>query len=1047
MMGIVKTSIRHPVFAVMIIAALVGLGWISIGRLGVDLFPNVEFPYVSVTTTLEGASPETIESEVTDIIEENVNTIDGIESLQSFSNEGVSSILVEFALTTDINVKAQDVRDKVQLALADLPSDVDPPVVDKVDPDAAPIISVMIAGDIPIREITAFADDIAKDEIQRIKGVGSVSIVGGRDRAIRVWLDNNRMRSFGVTADDVRMAVQSEHAELPGGRLEVAGGTREFGVKTLAEATTPADFADLPVAYRENGVVIHVGDVARVEDGLEDERSAAFLNGRRGVSLDVRKQAGRNTVEVSRAVKSVAERLRTLAPDGVEIVVTRDISKFVESSIKDVGHDLQIAMGLVVGVTFIFLLNVRATLIVAIAIPTSLVATFFGFYLMGFTINVLTLLALTVAIGLLVDDAIVVVESVTTEIENGKPPMQAAYDGTKKVGLAVLAGTAATLAVFVPIAFMGGIVGRFFFQYGLAIVFSVTVSLIVALTLTPMLASRMLKHRKTTFWLRPIELLWDRVDGVYGHIVSWAVTFRYPVLLLAAGSVIVGGWYAARVPSGFTSKADRSEFQGTIELPLGIGITASSEVASNVARALLDVEHIESIFITIGAGAQSDTNVLSLYASLTPKSDRAKSQFLIMDEARAVIATVAPDAVKTSVLEVPWVSGTGSGGTDIDLILKGQNLEEISDYADELVQRMRAHGAFSDPRTSYQSGRPEAQILFNRQRAGDQGVSARTLASTSRIALGGLNVASFEDGGKRYDVRLRLDDLQRETISDLSRVQVRGVDGRLVDVASVAKIQFASGPAQIDRKDRSRKVSVLAITATGSSLGEASGALLQMIDDVPPPPGITFEMGGMAKNMAETADAIGFALLFACIVLYMVLASQFNSFVQPLIIMLTAPLSFSGAFAGLYYFGLESSLFAQIGLIGLMGIVMKNGILLVDRANQLMEEGVPSGDAIRRACPERLRPVLMTALSAIFGMVPVALATSDGAEWRNALGALLIGGLSTSTILTLLVVPAAYVIPRDIANVAKWIWRLFSRTVLGKRGAGVSPTQAQRIDQ
>ena len=1029
MMGIVNTSIRRPVFAVMMIAALVGLGWISVGRLGVDLFPNVEFPYVSITITLEGASPETIESEVTDIIEENINTIEGIESLQSFSNEGVSSILIVFTLASDINVKVQDVRDKVQLALADLPSDIDPPIVDKVDPDAAPIISVMIAGDVPIREITAFADDVAKEELQRIEGVGSVSIVGGRDRAIRVWLDNDRMRSFGVTADDVRMAIQSEHAELPGGRLEVAGGTREFGVKTLAEATTPAGFADLPVAYRENGIAIHVGDVAEVEDGLEDERSAAFLNARRGVSLDIRKQSGRNTVEVSRAVKSAAERLRARAPPGVEIIVTRDVSKFVESSIEDVGHDLQIAIGLVVAVTFIFLLNVRATLIVAIAIPTSLVATFFGFYLMGFTINVLTLLALTVAIGLLVDDAIVVIEAITTELDQGKPPMQAAYDGTKKVGLAVFAGTAATLAVFVPIAFMTGIVGRFFFQYGLAIVFSVTMSLIVAMTLTPMLASRMLKHGKTAFWLRPIELLWDSVDRVYGHIVSWAVTLRYLVLLLAVGSVVVGGWYASRVPTGFTSKADRSEFQGTIELPLGIGMTASSDIANRVARELLDVEHIEDVFITIGAGTQSDTNVLSLYASLTPKSDRTQSQFVIMDEARLAIALAAPTAVKTSVLEVPWVSSTASGGTDIDLILKGSNLDEIAVYADELVQRMQAHSAFSDPRTSYQSGRPEAQIQFNRMRAGDQGVSARTLASTSRIALGGLNVASFQDEGKRYDVRLRLEGPQRETMSDLSRVQVRGVDGRLVDLGSVAQLRFASGPAQVDRRDRSRKISVLATTATESSLGEATDALLQMIEEVPPPPGITFEMDGLAKNMAETAVAIGFALLFAFIVLYMVLASQFNSFVQPLIIMLTAPLSFSGAFAGLYYFGLESSLFAQIGLIGLMGIVMKNGILLVDRANQLMEEGMPSGDAIRQACPERLRPVLMTALSAIFGMVPVALATSDGAEWRNALGALLIGGLTTSTVLTLIVVPGAYMIPGDIKRVAKWIWRALSSII------------------
>lgn len=1013
---LVDLSIRRAVFAVMIIMSLVGLGYMSMGRLGVDLFPDVEFPYVNVTATLDGASPETIESEVTDILEEYINTIEGIETLQSFSSEGRAQILVEFNLRSDAREKVQDVRDKVQLALAELPPDMDPPIVDKVDPDAAPVISVMISGNIPIAELTAFADDVAKERLQRLEGVGAVSIIGGRQRAIRIWLDNDRLRAFGVTGDDVRKAIVSEHAELPGGRLETGSRTREFGVKTLAEVTSAGGFAELPVAYRDNGVTIRISDVAEVEDGLEDERSAALLNGQRGISLDIRKQSGQNTVEVAHRVKQAVEELRALAPDGVTVIATRDVSKFIESSVEDVSHDVVIAIGLVVAVTFMFLLNVRATFIVAAAIPTSLVATFFGFYLLGFTINVLTLLALTVAIGLLVDDAIVVVEAIMKELEAGKPPLQAASDGTQKVGLAVFAGTAATLAVFIPIAFMEGIVGRFFFQYGLTIVFSVSMSLLVALTLTPMLASRWLKSGRVSPILRPVEAFWDRVDRTYAGIVKQAIRFRYVVILIAMGSVVIGGWYAARVPSGFTSRADRSEFQGEIELPLGTGIVSAMESAKRIDLALREVDDIEDVFLSIGAGAQADTHVLELYAALTPKQDRATDQFVIMDRARQAIRRAAPEAVKISVLEVPWVSGTTTGSSDLDLLLKGSDLDTLAQYADELVRDMQAIAVFADVRTSFESGRPEAQILFDRTRAGDQNVSARSLADTARIALGGLDVATFEEGGERYDVRLRLKESQRENVRDIDRLQVRGVDGRLVDIGAISRVQFASGPSQIDRTDRARKISVLASSATGISLGESTEALYRILDSNPPPPGVSYSVSGMAERMQETGGAIGFALLLALVALYMVLASQFNSFIQPFVIMVTAPLSFSGAFAGLYYFGLESSLFAQIGLIGLMGIVMKNGILLVDRANQLVDEGQPRRDAVLQACPERLRPVLMTALSAIFGMVPVALATSDGAEWRNALGALLIGGLTSSTILTLLVVPAALMIPGDISN-------------------------------
>lgn len=1024
MMSLVDISIRRAVFAVMLIASLVGLGFMSMGRLGVDLFPDVEFPYVNVTATLDGASAETMESEVTDILEEYINTIDGIETLQSFSSEGRAQILIEFNLSSNAREKVQDVRDKVQVALAELPPDMDPPIVDKVDPDAAPIISVMIAGDLPIAELTAFADDVAKERLQRLDGVGAVKLVGGRERAVRIWLDNERLRAFGVTADDVRRAIQSEHAELPGGRLETAARTREFGVKTVAEVTRANGFADLPVAYRENGVTIRISDVARVEDGLEDERSAAFLNGRRGISLDIRKQSGQNTVEVAHQVKAATEGLRALAPAGVTIVATRDVSKFIESSIEDVTHDVVIAIGLVVAVTFVFLLNFRATIIVALAIPTSLVATFFGFYLLGFSINVLTLLALTVAIGLLVDDAIVVIEAIMKELEEGKPPLEAALDGTRKVGLAVVAGTAATLAVFVPIAFMDGIVGRFFYQYGLTIVFSVSVSLLVALTLTPMLASRILTSSGVSPVFRPLEAFWDSTDRAYAGLVKLAVRFRIVVIIIAFASVVAGAWYAARVPSGFTSRADRSEFQGSIELPLGTGVVSALDAAQKIDAELRKIEHVEEVFVSIGAGAQAEARVIDLYASLTPKQERQTGQFEIMDQARKAIRIASPEAVKISVLEVPWVSGTTSGSSDIDLLLKGSDLNSLAQYGDHLVREMRARPDFSDVRTSFESGRPEAQILFDRTRAGDQGVSARALADTARIALGGLDAGTFEEGGKRYDVRLRLEEDQRESVRDFDRIQVRGADGRLVDIGAVSRVEFASGPSKIDRSDRARKISVLASSATGVSLGEATSTLIEVLEANPPPAGITYSVGGMSERMQETAGAIGFALLLALLALYMVLASQFNSFVQPLLIMVTAPLSFSGAFAGLYYFGMESSLFAQIGLIGLMGIVMKNGILLVDRANQLIAEGMTERDAILQACPERLRPVLMTAFSAIFGMVPVALATSDGAEWRNALGALLIGGLTSSTILTLVVIPAVFMIPSDVAGFVRKIVRL-----------------------
>lgn len=1019
-MWLADVSIRRPVFATMMVGALVVLGLINFTRLGVDLFPRVEFPYVSVSTALEGAAPSTIETEVTDVLEEELNSISGMRQIRSVSAEGLSQVFLEFELEEDGDIKAQDVRDKVSIALRGLPTDADPPVVEKVDPDASPILSIMLSGDIPIRELTTYADEVVKERIQRVPGVGSVTLVGGREREMRVWLDAERMRAVGVTADDVLRAVRGGNAELPGGRLEIDGSERELGVRTMAEARTPEEFGALVVVWQPNGAAVRVRDVARIEDGAQDERSYAQLNGTQGVGLEVRRQSGRNTVEVARSIRAEVARLSETAPAGLQMVIARDTARFIEASIGDVQFEIGIAIMLVVLVTFFFLLSWRATLIVALAIPTSLIATFIAFGAFDLTINMMTLLALTVAIGLLVDDAIVVTEAIQRDIDEGAEPREAALAATKRVALAVLAGTFATLAVFVPIAFMEGIVGRFFFQYGLAIVFSVSVSLLVAFTLTPMLAARLLKpgdHGGR--WLSRIEHFHRTTEARYGRLVRWAQERRMLVMGIALGSLVVGGVAASMVPSTFMASTDRSEFLATVKLPQGTGVAAARDAAARADAALRSLEHVELVFITVGAGSRQRSNELEFYVALTPKRSRPMHQMLLMDSARKALRSSVPEATEVSAAEVPWVSGGGIGQAAIEQVIMGRDLAETEAYASRLMAAMQARAEFADVRSSYEGGRPELQLRIDRTRAADLGVSARDLGTTTRILLGGVEAGTFEEGGRRHDVRLRLEEAQRQSLQAVALLQVRNLEGRLVDLGQVADPRIGTGPVQIDRQDRARKVSVLANSATGVSLGAAVKALDDIVAENPPAPGITIAVEGQARRMAETGAAIGFAFALALVALYIVLASQFDRFGQPFLIMLTAPLSFSGAFIAMLAGGQETSLFAQIGLLALMGIVMKNGILLVDRANQLLESGLTRAAAMAQAAPERLRPVLMTAFAAIFGMIPVAVASSDGSEWRNAMGFIVIGGLVTSTMLTLIVVPAAWMLPED----ARALWR------------------------
>jgi HAE1 family hydrophobic/amphiphilic exporter-1 len=999
----------------MLIGALVALGWVSLQRIGVDLFPRVEFPYVTVQTVLEGASPDAVETDITDTIEAQVNTISGIKSLTSQSFEGASVIMIEFGLSENGDVKAQDVRDKVNLALRDLPQDAEQPVIQKIDPDAEPILSVMLSGDMATRDLTEFADKIVKERLQRVPGVGQVVILGGRKRQIRVWLDADKLRAYNVTADDVVSAIRRENGDVPGGNLTMQGDRAEFSVKTRGEVKSVEDFSKIAVAFRPLQLPTMLGDVGRIEDGAEDERTFATLNGKPGISLEVRRQSGQNTLEVAKAIKAEISSLRELMPPGVDMVLARDTSLFIQDSINDVGFDIVLGIFLVIIITMAFLLDFRATVIVALAMPTSLIATFFAFYLADFTLNNLTLMAFAVAVGLLVDDAIVVLESVHRKLEEGMSAMEAAAKGTAEVGVAVMAGTWAVVAVFIPIAFMDGIIGQFFYHYGLAIVFSVMVSLLVSLTLTPALCSKFLTKLQLGPIARRVEHFHRAMEDAYRRGLAWSLSHRLIVLGAGLAFIVAGMMLARGIPFDFQAKADRSEFLGQVDLPFGTGIAEARAVSQRISKTLLAQPDIKTVFVTVGGGAQGRINRISIYAGLTPKKGRNRDQFVIMQEARLALAKAIPEAKHIEATEVPWIGGNSSFNVAITYSLQGPSLEVLREKADAIVAAMNADKAtFTDVRSSYEAGKPEVQIDVDRDRAADLGAAIRPLATTVRTLVGGVDAGTYEELGNRYDVRVRLEEEDRDDPAKLAQIQVRTSNGTMVDLASMASFRIEESPAQVDRRNRARTITVLANTPPGVALGTATDQMQKIVSRIGMPPGYQGTFIGQAERMKEAADAIAFAFLLAIVALYMILASQFNSFSQPAIIMITAPLSFVGAFAALWLSGMTLTMFAQIGMIALMGLVMKNGILLVDYANTAREQrGLSAYDAIFEAGPRRMRPVLMTQLATVFGMIPVAISTSQGAEFRNGMGVLIIGGILSSTLLTLFIVPVAYTLMAD----------------------------------
>jgi hydrophobic/amphiphilic exporter-1 (mainly G- bacteria), HAE1 family len=1002
-MKLADVSIRRPVLATVMVGALLVFGIEAYPRIGVDLFPDVEFPVVTVTAVYPGADPETVESKVVDKIEEALSTIEGVKVLRSTSMENVGLVFVQFELERKADQAVQDVRDKVARVMGQLPPDLDPPVIEKFDVGAAPILSLAVAGPGDVREVTRIAKDVIKQRLQSIRGVGGIDLVGGREREFHAWIDPRRLEAFGLAAGDVVAALGAQNVEIPGGRIET--GARELVVKTRGLVRS-ADELSRIVVSSAGGAPVRLADVARVEDGVEEARSYSALDARSAVALVIRKRSGANTVEVAGAVRQALDRLRPQLPAGVTVATPIDNSTFIEHAIHDVQFDLSFGALLAVIIILLFLHDWRATLIGALAIPTSVIATFAFVRAMGFTFNNMTMLALSLSIGILVDDAIVIIENIHRHLEQGKPALRAASEATAEIGLAVMATTASVVAVFVPVATMKGIIGRFFLQFGLTVAFAVLVSLFVAFTLTPMLSARMLRaHRRPGRIAERITRVLAAVDRAYRRVLGWALVRPKTTLGIAVGTLVLALGIGSIVPVEFLPPEDRSQVAVKVEMPTGTSLDATRRYAEDVAKDVRRVPGVEHVFMTVGGGAQGEVNHAELNVGLVPRRARRFSQQDAIAYLRRVLA-----GRKGALFAVEPINPIGGGGAFrsamVQFNIRGRDYAELRRAGDDLVAVLRKSGGYVDLDTTYRGGKPEVSVDIDRDRAADVGVPVAAIAGTLRTFFAGDKATEIPVDGDRWDVRVRLDAPFRTRPADVAGLKVRATSGALVPLANIVAVRTGAGPAKIERQNRQRQVTVFA-NLQGKALGDA----VREIDAAARarvPAHLQTDWAGMGDVMQESMGYLAAALLLAIVMVYLILAAQFESFLHPFTIMLSLPLSLVGALGALALTRTTLNIFSMIGVIMLMGLVTKNAILLVDYTNTLRRKGLGRTEALLEAGPVRLRPILMTTAAMVFGMLPVALALGEGGEQRAPMAVTVIGGLIASTLLTLVVVPVVY---------------------------------------
>ena len=1000
-----EISIKRHVLAWMLSGLLVLLGLISYQRIGVDRFPFIEFPILSITTNLVGANPDIIDASITSVIETAVNTTPGIEHIASSSSPGVSVVTITFALDKDINVAYNEVQSNVSRILRRLPDDVDPPIIRKVETNASPIMWLGLTGDRTPQQLNLYGLNIVKKKLETIKGVGEVRLGGRLDRRIRINVIPERMAAYNIVANDLITAFNNEHVQLPGGFL--VGEKAEQLLKLDLEYHNLRDLEDMIVTYRD-GSPIKLKDIAELEDGLEDQRQVAHYNGQPTVGIGIIKVSNANTVEIIDEVKRrVDEEIRPNLPPGMFIDISTDDSLFIKEIVKSLQEHLIEGTLLAALIVWLFLRSLRSTLIIATAIPVSLLGAVAVMYFSGFTFNTMTLLALLLLIGVVVDDAIVVLENIFRHREMpGATAMSAAINGSREVAFAVVAATLSLVCIFAPVIFMDGIIGQFFKSFAVVVTFGVLVSLFVSLTLTPMLCSRYLRvetqHGKL---YNLLDRFFHRMDAFYAKSLSWALVHRWKVVFVTILIVLSSGFLFAQVSKEFVPEADEGRFRISFKTPLGSSLEYTETRLNMIEDILADYpDQIASYFTTIGFGAQGQVNTGNANIRMKERDERSMSQQELMNKLRERLEQIP--GVRAFPAPIAIVGGQRS--EKLQFSLSGDNLEQVGTIAKTMQKRLTEMPGMGRVDVDIELDLPQLVMTVDRVRAASLGITARDIATAISLYSGGIDIASFNDepgDGQRYNIRIKAREGSLTQPEDLKKIFLRSGDGGLVRLDSVVTFKQSLGAAVIGRFDLQYAATLYA--SPSIPLDQAVTNVNQLAGEILPP-GYHIRLSGEAEEMGKTIDNMVFVFALALVLLYMVLASQFNSFLQPLIVMVAQPLAVIGGVLALLLTGNSLNIFSMIGMVLLIGLVAKNSILLVDLTNQLREQGTDIDDALRQACPIRLRPVLMTSLTVILALLPAALGLGAGAETNGPLAVAVIGGMISSTLLTLIVVPAVY---------------------------------------
>ena len=1022
-MWFTRVSIDNPVFATMMMAALLVLGLFSYNRLPVEQFPDVTFPVVVISTDYPGASPENVEEEVSRKIEEAVNTISGIKTLSSRSYEGLSVVVVQFDLAIDAKAAANDVREKIAVLRPTFRAEIKEPKISRFNPDDSPVVSVAVtSAERPLRELTTLADQVIKKRLENVGGVGQATLVGGVKREIKVFLDLHALEAHKVGADQVIRSLQSENQELPAGSVVTPG--QEKIVQIRARMGTPADFRNLIVA-RRGGKAVTLGQVAEIADGQQEEESAALINGERALSIDIVKAQGENTIAVLDGVRKAVLDMQRLLPAGVQVAIVRDASTGIRNSVADVKKTLLEGAGLTIAIVFLFLASWRSTVITGLTLPIALIGSFLFIYAFGFTLNVLTLMALSLSVGLLIDDAIVVRENIVRHVAMGRDHRSASLEGTREIGLAVLATTLSIVAVFLPVGFMGGIIGRFFHQFGLTVAAAVLISMFVSFTLDPMLSS--IWHDPEAeghFGKGPLgrTLAWfhrfmERVSLAYERLLGWSLSHRKSVMVLALVAFFGSFPLLKYIGSEFVPEPDLSELQVQFKTPVGSSLALTTAKAQQVEAALRDFPEIRNTYTTVNTGLVQGKHRANVFVQLVPRKERTRTQDELTRPMRERLAQVAG-------IEVTQIGAykSVSSGKPLQVSVLGQERDVLDDIARQVLTAARSVPGAVDIESSNEASKPQIAVDLKRELASDVGVGVGQVAAIMRPLLAGQAAGNWRaEDDQYYDVQVRLNRNNRTRAEDLARIPLASSQTdasgapRMVMLRDIANIQSASGAQQINRKEQLREVLVSG-NVFKRPAGDVSNELQKKLDAIVLPPGYRFSIGGSSKDIQESLAYAAQALALAVVFIYLILASQFGSFLQPVAIMMSLPMSLIGVILALLVARSTLNIFSIIGFIMLMGLVTKNAILLIDFVNQERRNGVMRREAVLAAGRIRLRPILMTTLAMIFGMFPLALGLGEGAEQRAPMGQAVIGGVITSSLLTLVVVPVIYTYLDDIAE-------------------------------